>query len=551
MDANSYRRLAAEHQRKAEVALALAHEQEQRNRELQRQLALDRLRNELSLQHVTHPAIVSEDGVAPARRAPLHPYSPIESVEARHRAPLPAYAEPQQRHRTLEDEIRGFLQRREQEQEEVLRAAQRNRMNNASINIEAPRPQKSRTTVPAFVNVERRTPSPTRQNDLATSLRNALSGGRSEEEKDAILRELGLAPSVKSAPQPRLASTHETTSKPVPSPKPVFVPGTGASTTTTSSAGTPAPRLSQPVSSTTTISSPSLASLDAIQTAFDTLKADFVFPGAVEFSDSTTSTIQGEGPTPKLLYNRANAPLLHYESELIKLLTKLDAVESGGAESVRGARKALVLAIEKELDELEGAKNAAWARKKDEESVTPATTYPGAGDAAGAAEKHVEDDLVQVAESTPKMEAEEVQAAEAPSVPVDVLETESPIVVVVPTEPQDEEDSAAKSPIIEAVQLEGPKDESLSDANAGFRLPDAVLYDLTATDAASREGSVPHDEEPNPVVEHIAPTREQKAEGVHHPVTVTEENDEGDDDDESKTVRLPQRGSDWVRVHVD
>lgn len=133
-------------------------------------------------------------------------------------------------------------------------------------------------------------------------------------------------------------------------------------------------------SPTKKVSSQSLASIDGIQTQFDALRTDFTFPPAVEFAPPTTTTTSSDDTaTPKLLYNRTNAVVLHYESELIKLLTRLDAIDSAGAESVRGARRALVLAIERELDELEGMKREAWSRVRGEK-VTSTAVDGGAVD---------------------------------------------------------------------------------------------------------------------------------------------------------------------------
>ncbi|KAG9035584.1 hypothetical protein FS837_001885 [Tulasnella sp. UAMH 9824] len=100
----------------------------------------------------------------------------------------------------------------------------------------------------------------------------------------------------------------------------------------------------------------SFNSLDAIQSRFDALKSSFVFPPAPQF-ESEVATSSG---VPRLSYSSSNTSVHEYESELTKLLTKLDAVDSDGAESIRGARKALVVAVEQELDKLDEQKNAAW-----------------------------------------------------------------------------------------------------------------------------------------------------------------------------------------------
>ncbi|KAG8927836.1 hypothetical protein FRC01_006853 [Tulasnella sp. 417] len=70
-----------------------------------------------------------------------------------------------------------------------------------------------------------------------------------------------------------------------------------------------------------------------------------------------TATSSG---VPRLSYSSSYISVHDYENDLNKLLTKLDAVASGGAQSIRGARTALVVAVEKELDELDEEKTTAW-----------------------------------------------------------------------------------------------------------------------------------------------------------------------------------------------
>ncbi|KAG9010800.1 hypothetical protein FRB90_007622 [Tulasnella sp. 427] len=156
----------------------------------------------------------------------------------------------------------------------------------------------------------------------------------------------GTPPRAQPQPQPTAAETRARS----PSPQPV--------PSTLSSPSTKPTEASAPSSPKTHSTSFSL--LDAIQTQFDALKSGFTFPANVEFQ-STES--------PKLTYSSVNAPVHQYENELIKLLTKLDAVESDGAASVRGARKALVIAVEKELDRLEEQKRDAWRKTLPDETA--------------------------------------------------------------------------------------------------------------------------------------------------------------------------------------
>ncbi|KAG8882375.1 hypothetical protein FRB98_003755 [Tulasnella sp. 332] len=369
MDPNSYRRLALEHQRRAEVAIALAQEQEQRNRELQRQLALDRLRTELGYAPI--PNAHGRRDSSPQERSrllPQHHRESAENMEQRSSPTLPAYfpipvETLRHGHGTLEDEIRAFLQRREQEREHVMKIGAHSPSNEPSRPSQPSGNSRSQPTAAASTslrgtvqhqvqNEQKRVPVQA-EADFATRLRTALSSGRSEEEKDKILQELGImnlqniahtAPEKKEGDAPRSSIQPEqaaTTPKPATAPTP----------------STPV------VPNTHKISTQSLAAIDTIQTQFDALKADFTFPAVIEFDPSSDATTTSN-PPPKLLYNQMNAPVLHHESELIKLLTKLDAIESGGAESVRGARKALVLAIEEELSKLDSMKHEAWNKSK-------------------------------------------------------------------------------------------------------------------------------------------------------------------------------------------
>ncbi|KAG9029960.1 hypothetical protein FRB95_004713 [Tulasnella sp. JGI-2019a] len=121
----------------------------------------------------------------------------------------------------------------------------------------------------------------------------------------------------------------------------------------------PVPVMTAPASPTpSSAHSISFSSIDAIQAQFDHIKVNFSVPEQLDFGMAPLSS-----EVPKLAYNATNAPVLQLESDLTKLLTRLDAVESNGAESVRGARKALVQAIELELAELDRIKVEAWAKR--------------------------------------------------------------------------------------------------------------------------------------------------------------------------------------------
>ncbi|KAG8891666.1 hypothetical protein FRC01_014582, partial [Tulasnella sp. 417] len=187
-----------------------------------------------------------------------------------------------------------------------------------------------------------------------------------------------------------------------------------AEPSTTSARSTPPPAPSTPNSHAA-----SFSSLNAIQSQFDALKAAFSFPANAEF-DSSSST----SDAPRLTYASVNAPIHQYENELVKLLTKLDAVESDGAESIRGARKALVIAVEKELTSLDEQKKEAWAKS------LPAATETVAVDSS---------ESEPTTEATLEAPTQEVQDASAPEVSM-ASEQASDAVVVAASVPLPESD---------------------------------------------------------------------------------------------------------------
>ena len=78
-----------------------------------------------------------------------------------------------------------------------------------------------------------------------------------------------------------------------------------------------------------------LSSLATLRSNFSSLQSGFVFLSQPAFSDKSTES------KPILLYNSINAPIHAYEDSLVKLLSKIDEVESGGDDAIRKARKEL------------------------------------------------------------------------------------------------------------------------------------------------------------------------------------------------------------------
>ncbi|CAE6416969.1 unnamed protein product [Rhizoctonia solani] len=113
------------------------------------------------------------------------------------------------------------------------------------------------------------------------------------------------------------------------------------------------------------------SAISDILKSFSDLKASFTFPSKIDFLNSPEDS---EAVAPKLAYTPNNAPLHQYEHLLTGLLTKLDAVESFGQDSIRKARKDTVRLIEQELEELDVKKLQKWREKSGEATVTGAVT---------------------------------------------------------------------------------------------------------------------------------------------------------------------------------
>ncbi|KAG8978936.1 hypothetical protein FRB90_008246, partial [Tulasnella sp. 427] len=181
------------------------------------------------------------------------------------------------------------------------------------------------------------------ENTRFTTFLDDLFKRRDEEDEEdvPVPKKAGFESPLRTQQQPQATPAESKARSLSPQPVP-------ANPSSPSAEPTDAPAPSSPKDHTT-----SFSLLDTIQSQFDALKSGFTFPANVEFQST-------DGP--KLTYAAANAPVHQYENELIKLLTMLDAVESDGAESIRGARKALVIAVEKELDRLEEQKRDTWRK---------------------------------------------------------------------------------------------------------------------------------------------------------------------------------------------
>ncbi|GAA5869702.1 hypothetical protein JCM8547_005110, partial [Rhodosporidiobolus lusitaniae] len=85
-----------------------------------------------------------------------------------------------------------------------------------------------------------------------------------------------------------------------------------------------------------------LDALSSLTSDFESHQSSFTTPSSFTFRPSTPSTDGSHTPSPPLAFGSPNASFLGYENYLVQLLSKIDAVQSGGDRVVKGARKELV-----------------------------------------------------------------------------------------------------------------------------------------------------------------------------------------------------------------
>lgn len=101
-----------------------------------------------------------------------------------------------------------------------------------------------------------------------------------------------------------------------------------------------------------------LSTLASLHALLSNHKASFQLPSSLTFLPSATAA------APKLDFRANNAPLLAYEDEMVRMLTKLDEVQSEGDMVVRDARKKIVREVEEELERLDGVRRSEWERQQ-------------------------------------------------------------------------------------------------------------------------------------------------------------------------------------------
>ncbi|GAA5967738.1 hypothetical protein JCM21900_001768 [Sporobolomyces salmonicolor] len=132
-----------------------------------------------------------------------------------------------------------------------------------------------------------------------------------------------------------------------------------------------------------------LSQLSSLATSFESRQSAFSRPPSFTFQRSPSPS-SSRSPTPPLAFGAPNASFLAYEDFLVNLLSKVDAVESGGDRAIKSARKELVRKVEKELARLDAMKDRAWEEQteqaaqngQEEDAVvrsrTPEDTQPSA-----------------------------------------------------------------------------------------------------------------------------------------------------------------------------
>jgi hypothetical protein len=136
--------------------------------------------------------------------------------------------------------------------------------------------------------------------------------------------------------------------------------------------------------------------------------------------------------TGRLLYTSPNLGLRAYEESLTQLLTKLDAVESGGSDVVKKARKTIVADVEGQLAMLDDLKKRLWeeeqqrhlevAEEKDskmEDDWVPVETPPA--EANADSDVSLEQPSVEPEKEEGAMEVEEIKEHSSTEIPMLVV----------------------------------------------------------------------------------------------------------------------------------
>ncbi|GAA5930071.1 hypothetical protein JCM3775_004504 [Rhodotorula graminis] len=172
-----------------------------------------------------------------------------------------------------------------------------------------------------------------------------------------------------------------------------------------------------------------LDTLNGLSTEFDSRLSSFTSPSALTFQ-SPPSPTTSTSPTPPLAFGKPNAAFLGHEDFLVSLLSKVDAVSSGGDKVIKQARKALVKRVEVELAKLDELKEHEWERQSQQ-----------AASEAGEGSERAHDDSTAAAAPAPSAdtavaepESAKVQPATASSSSSPTLDNSDPASVDAPVD---------------------------------------------------------------------------------------------------------------------
>ncbi|KZS89348.1 hypothetical protein SISNIDRAFT_527172 [Sistotremastrum niveocremeum HHB9708] len=241
-----------------------------------------------------------------------------------------------------------------------------------------------------------------------------------------------------------------------------------------------------------------LDKLAAIRSEFVSLTSSFSFP--------TTLVFDPASPSPKLAFNTINAALHSYEESLMKLLSKLDAVESDGDENIRTTRKEIARLVEAALQGLDAEKEEMWKKQRGETSAVPApvTGYEISDITPEVSESFADTTSIPIAgpgESTAVLSETPVETVSAPveqsDTPEPVVGASNPQPAVLSSEasftsssrPPHVEPAPAETPDVPTASVVAGIDEAQKQFASQESEPStsdapAFLDDLSSTDSA-------------------------------------------------------------------
>ncbi|GAA6010623.1 BAG family molecular chaperone regulator, partial [Rhodotorula paludigena] len=123
-----------------------------------------------------------------------------------------------------------------------------------------------------------------------------------------------------------------------------------------------------------------LSTLASLTADFEARQSSFTAPSELAFQSTSSAP-----STPPLAYGKANAAFLGHEEFLVSLLSKIDAVSTGGDKVVKQARKDLVRRVEAELAKLDALKEHEWERQSQRSAEASDDEREAADNAEGPA----------------------------------------------------------------------------------------------------------------------------------------------------------------------